>query len=231
MSEKWTIDQLISLAALALEATPYNGQPTARARETPDKRTVRYYTTLGLLDRPAEFRGRTAYYGRRHVMQLAAIKRLQAKGMTLVQIQAALAGADDERLARWAAIPAEFWNRESQALEQPADFVRLADQNSGPETDPKAQSTVGAPSPRPALFWRAAPTWQGQAEPIAPSSTEPSPSRRALPEQVVALRLAEGVTLVLEGLGCERFEPSVLAEIKPAAEALVAQLRRLGLVA
>jgi hypothetical protein len=34
------------------------------------------------VDRPVEFRGRTALYGRRHVLQLTAIKRMQAKEMT-----------------------------------------------------------------------------------------------------------------------------------------------------
>jgi hypothetical protein len=45
-------------------------------------------------------RGRTAMYGPRHLLQLVAIKRLQARGRSLVAIQAELAGATDTQLAR-----------------------------------------------------------------------------------------------------------------------------------
>ena len=47
----------------------------ARVSAAPDARTVRYYTTLGLLDRP-RIEGRQARYGERHVLQLLAIKAL-----------------------------------------------------------------------------------------------------------------------------------------------------------
>ena len=73
----WTIDELGSRVALAL-SVDYDGQASGRVRDVPDRRTIRYYTTLGLIDRPA-LRGRTALYGRRHLLQLVAIKRLQAQ--------------------------------------------------------------------------------------------------------------------------------------------------------
>src|SRR5690348_15034744 len=71
-----TLDELSARVALAL-ADHYEGQASARVRDVPDVRTIRYYTTLGLIDRPAALRGRTALYGRRHLLQLVAIKRLQ----------------------------------------------------------------------------------------------------------------------------------------------------------
>jgi hypothetical protein len=49
-------------AALADDAGPDN----RRIRAVPDERAIRYYTTLGLLDRPA-LTGRTAFYGPRHL--------------------------------------------------------------------------------------------------------------------------------------------------------------------
>jgi len=72
MNASWRLDQLADVVARALETAAYDGQASGRVREVPDKRTIRYYTTLGLLDRPAEYRGRVAYYGRRHVLQLVA---------------------------------------------------------------------------------------------------------------------------------------------------------------
>src|SRR5438552_14836888 len=102
----WTIDQLGAQTALAL-AVDYAGSPNGRVRDVPDRRTIRYYTTLGLLDRPAEMRGRTALYGRRHLLQLVAIKRLQARGLSLAAIQQELLGLNDASLRRLARLPAE----------------------------------------------------------------------------------------------------------------------------
>ena len=77
----WDLDELCAQVALAL-AADYAGQASGRVRDVPDGRTIRYYTTLGLVDRPVAVpgKGRTAFYGRRHLLQLVAIKRLQAQG-------------------------------------------------------------------------------------------------------------------------------------------------------
>jgi DNA-binding transcriptional MerR regulator len=101
----WTIEELVAQAALALSEN-YEGQGSGRTRDMPDLRTIRYYTTLGLLDRSAAMRGRTALYGRRHLLQLAAIKRLQAKGMTLAELQSQLLGLSDAELEAIAKVPA-----------------------------------------------------------------------------------------------------------------------------
>jgi DNA-binding transcriptional MerR regulator len=75
-----------------------------RVRWSPNPRLIRYYTTLGLLDPPAEMRGRTAYYGPRHLLQLVAVKRLQLEGRTLGKIQHLLAGLPDAELEKLAGI-------------------------------------------------------------------------------------------------------------------------------
>jgi DNA-binding transcriptional MerR regulator len=100
----WTIDELGARVALAL-AADYAGPPNGRVRHIPDQRTIRYYTTLGLMDRPAEMRGRTALYSRRHLLQLVAIKRLQARGLSLSAIQQQLLGLGDAALRRLARLP------------------------------------------------------------------------------------------------------------------------------
>src|SRR5512132_3221543 len=97
----WTLAELTERVAAAL-AVGYRGQRSGRGREVPDQRAIRWYTTLGLVDRPADWRGRTALYGRRHLLQLTAIKRLQAAGHTLAEIQAELTGISDARLAQLA---------------------------------------------------------------------------------------------------------------------------------
>jgi DNA-binding transcriptional MerR regulator len=113
----WTIDELEARveAALGTCEAPENGQ----VRAVPDRRTIRYYTTIGLLDRPAEMRGRTALYARRHLLQLVAIKRLQAEGLSLQEVQATLTGKSDKSLASIAKIdPASL--PEPIAAEDPA---------------------------------------------------------------------------------------------------------------
>jgi hypothetical protein len=74
---QWTIRELAAEVAAQLER--YDAADNGQVRAVPDERSIRYYTTLGLIDRPAAMRGRTALYGRRHLAQLVAIKRLQAR--------------------------------------------------------------------------------------------------------------------------------------------------------
>jgi DNA-binding transcriptional MerR regulator len=139
-----TIDELTRAAGEALTASPYNGQPSARVREVPDKRTIRYYTTIGLLDRPAEMRGRTAYYGRRHLLQLVAIKRRQAQGRSLAQIQQELAGATDKALARWADLPDDFLKRLESGLGDSVAIERRRFWTTEPRASARAASVLGS---------------------------------------------------------------------------------------
>jgi len=104
---QWTLDDLGARVALAL-AVDYAGQSNGRVSDVPDRRTIRYYTTLGLVDRPAATRRRTALYGLRHLLQLVAIKRLQANGLSLAEIQPRLVGLTDAALRQVAKLPADF---------------------------------------------------------------------------------------------------------------------------
>lgn len=102
----WTLDELVGQIAAALAGAAYPGSPNGRVRDLPDRRAVRWYTTTGIVDRPV-MRGRTAFYGTRHLLQVVAVKRLQAQGLSLAQIQADLTGATDRTLSRIAAVPDE----------------------------------------------------------------------------------------------------------------------------
>ncbi|ONI82622.1 MerR family transcriptional regulator [Saccharothrix sp. ALI-22-I] len=101
--ELWTIEQLPDRVA-ALLADNYDGQRSGRVRELPNGRAIRWYTTIGLVDRPAAHRGRTALYGRRHLLQIVAVKKLQAAGRTLAEIQSMTVGASDRRLTELAGL-------------------------------------------------------------------------------------------------------------------------------
>jgi DNA-binding transcriptional MerR regulator len=69
-----------------------------RVAAIPDGRTVRYYQSIGVVDRPLRYDGRTAVYGWRHLLQVVATKRLQTAGYTLAQVQQSLAGRATEAL-------------------------------------------------------------------------------------------------------------------------------------
>lgn len=100
----WTIDELAERAAEALASEGVRA-PNGRVAELPARRVIRWYATIGLLDRPLRTGGRVARYGERHLLQLVAVKRRQAEGYPLAAIQAELAGATDATLRRVADLP------------------------------------------------------------------------------------------------------------------------------
>lgn len=118
MADEYRLDELATRAAAVLSAAGTEA-PSARVTPRPDPRMLRYYTTLGLLDRPLEVRGRTAYYGRRHLLQVVAIKRLQAAGASLADVQGRLAGASTAELERIADLPADDAARATVAAAAP----------------------------------------------------------------------------------------------------------------
>ncbi|HEY9734450.1 MAG TPA: MerR family transcriptional regulator [Drouetiella sp.] len=68
-----------------------------RVSAAPDMRTIRYYTSLGLLDRPS-IEGRIAKYSRKHLLQLLAVKTLQGVSLPLSEIQEQLYGLSEAEL-------------------------------------------------------------------------------------------------------------------------------------
>ena len=157
----WTMDELVDRVRQAL-AAEYPGAPNGRVRDVPDRRAIRWYTTTGLVDRPAGMRGRTALYGPRHLLQLVAVKRRQAQGHSLAEIQAELAGASDADLAIAARVPeglltvadddapadgpvrSRFWATPAPAASAATDLVVPAMSPPGP---PRAAAGPAAPRP------------------------------------------------------------------------------------
>lgn len=144
MSSLYTIGQLTERVGRVLMATGGVHQASGRIRAVPDTRTLRYYTTLGMLDAPVELRGRTAYYGRRHLVQAVAIKRLQTRGESLVEIQQRLVGVGDDQLEAWAEIPDSLWDQLEQGPLSTSESLAAV---------PDAISSVGEAT----AFWAAAP--------------------------------------------------------------------------
>jgi len=98
MTLRLTLEELArEVQALLQQKRLLEAQDDGRVSPAPDPRTVRYYTTLGLLDRP-EIVSREARYGRRHVLQVAAIKAMQTAGLPLSEIQSRLYGKTNSEL-------------------------------------------------------------------------------------------------------------------------------------
>ena len=139
----WTLAELAAEVAAQL-ARNYQASGNGQVRAVPDERAIRYYASMGLVDRPAVMRGRTALYGRRHLAQLVAIKRLQALNKPLGEIQKTLPTLDDRTLARIAGVnlPApsrgrrtDFWRAPSMAA---AAAPAVAESNEAVASAPQA---------------------------------------------------------------------------------------------
>jgi DNA-binding transcriptional MerR regulator len=258
MQESWTIAELAELAAETLAATesdePSSGPVRAdgRVRDVPNERLVRWYATVGLVDPPLSRRGRVARYGRRHLLQLVAVKRRQAEGRSLAEIQAELTGATDETLATVARVPdiqpapepapsapARFWARQPTQVIPEADHPRQL----SPGTD-QVVLDAGRPderrydADRPGQWVAAARSGQGGRSKAAPRpkpstaspagrDTAPPAGRDTVPGVgiVHGVRLAPGVTLLLEG-GDRGPGSDDVTEIIEAARPLLEELDR-----
>jgi hypothetical protein len=128
-----------------------------RAERTPDS-LVRHR-------RPS----RSSQYGRRHLLQLVAVKRRQAEGRSLAEIQAELAGATDEALAAVARVP---------------------DIDPAPPATPAAPSRFWVRQPRPPS--QPTPATERPGRPESGAAFSPA-------GLVHGVRLAPGVMLLLEG--------------------------------
>ncbi len=174
---RWTLDELAERVDVAL-AVDYAGPPSARVRAVPDRRAIRWYTTIGLIDRPVAHRGRTALYGPRHLLQLVAVKRLQARGLPLVAIQQELAGATDTQLARVARLPGGP-ARPSAGASRPASARGRRHRRRGVagQAGRGGRATLGAPrSRRPSRLGRSPVARGGPGS--GGSRQPPSPRRR-----------------------------------------------------
>ncbi len=199
-SGEYHLDQLTTRVAeeigrLGMEQS--NGQVAS----VPDGRTLRYYASLGLLDKPVEVRGRRAIYGERHVLQAVAVKALQAQGLSLGEIQLRLNGRSDAELRALLARPdgVRFWRR------PPAP--------AGPETA-GADTGTGTPGPH--------------APHAPPDPTPAGGDDGPEPGEPTALRLAPGALLLVEGLRAPTADDA--AAVRRAAAELLDELRRRDLI-
>src|SRR5215475_7700879 len=233
MEESWTIAELAELAAEALATSGALGTDTSaaaggpegelgegsgagpprtngRVRDVPNERLIRWYGTVGLVDPPLSRRGRVARYGRRHLLQLVAVKRRQAEGKSLAEIQEELAGVTDEALAAIAGLPILGPAPERQGSSWPAPDATVA-------------AAAG-----PGRFWARQPQQPADAAPATGTDQEGGDGHAA--GLVYGIRLAPGATLLLDSPGREPRQED-LNRIVDAARPLLEELARQGVAA
>jgi DNA-binding transcriptional MerR regulator len=159
MEATCTISELAEQAAGVLAVSPR--QANGRVRDVPNERLIRWYVTVGLLDPPLSRRGRVARYGERHLLQLVAVKRRQAEGRSLAEIQEELAGATNETLAA------------------------IADLKHSPEPAP---AVAPAAAPR---FWARPPAMPETPEPVTPDNPGLVHGLRLAPGVMLLLEAAD----------------------------------------
>ena len=230
---RWTLSELAEEVAAVLRG--YEAAANGQVRAVPDERSIRYYTTLGLLDRPGAMRGRTALYGKRHLAQVVAIKRMQTAGRSLAEIANLLPGFDDTTLAhvsgigvpkRGAPAPArpDFWRTAPTRLEpdEPLPWAKPV----RPEPKKPAPPQTSMPAP-------AAPLPPARVHKLGKAARDEaahrtSPAERARFAERLVLELAPGVTIVIDP-GRPANEADADAALI-AARPLVAELRRRHLI-
>lgn len=209
MSETWTLSELVAEAATRLEALP---RPTnGQVRAVPDERTIRYYATLGLLDRPAAMRGRTALYERRHLAQVVAIKRMQSAGHSLADIQRTWPTLDDVTLSRMSGVQVtaerpraarkDFWRRDAE-----------------PDIEAATPSPVRATSPV-------------RETPARIAAPRPSAASSAATTISVPLSGNVSIVITLPDDAAVSLSPADVRAARAAAAPLVAELAKRGLIA
>lgn len=195
---RYTLAGLADASAAVLDALGVEAR-NGQVRDRPDIRTIRYYGTLGLVDRPAEMSGRTALYSGRHLLQVLAVKTLQARGASLADVQRTLVGASDAdlRSAIGPGLPAAL----AAAAEAPATEAFTTTQH---RQDGAFWLAVPAARGSAAARTGAVPTAPGPITTVPvttlPITTVPITTGQAMqPRPVTAIQLAAGVTLLIDG--------------------------------
>ncbi|MDQ1427706.1 MAG: hypothetical protein QOK39_1182 [Acidimicrobiaceae bacterium] len=200
---EYILDELVVAVAARLAAAGLDRQDNGQVSAFPDRRTLRYYTTIGLMDRPDTVRHRQAIYGERHVTQAVAVKRLQASGLPLAAIQARLAGLPSAAVDAIASAHAEVSGTGS----------------SGATAGTGSPVTAAAAGARPHAATRRMAAQAGPAAP--PPDTEPDLHR------MVAVALTADTTLLLTT--DRSLSADDVSAIRDASAALLSHLAAAGL--
>ncbi len=90
--------ETLSTVAAGLLPDLVGRQTRYKVTDTPDLRTLRYYIAEGLLDPTLTYDRGGARFGYRHLLQIVAVKKLQAEYLPIRKIREILSGLDERSL-------------------------------------------------------------------------------------------------------------------------------------
>lgn len=201
IAESWSggIEDLVAEANRLLP-TLLPEDRAARPKDEVNARLVRHYTTQGLLAAPTR-EGREARYRRSHLLELLALRRLMADGLSGKALAMALSGRTESELAELALRGSRWSERLERGIPQPLTGA-LFSNFSNPALD-----YIGS-------LRRPAKSLQGRAEGMRAPLALPAPAvpprdqatvapSSALPEFLLTERRPQTVTRILVQPGLE----------------------------
>jgi DNA-binding transcriptional MerR regulator len=121
-------------------------QTRYRVSTIPTPRTIRFYTARGLVDKPTGREAQSALYGYRHLLQILAVKYLQANYLPLLKIRTLVGNATNRDLEQLMPdiAPATWLHR--GITREAGRFADRPGLPSSPQTPPGAPGGAAAPA-------------------------------------------------------------------------------------
>ncbi|HEX8068974.1 MAG TPA: MerR family transcriptional regulator [Pyrinomonadaceae bacterium] len=141
------------LAAVAARVLAAAGpvQERGTVSDLPDERTVRYYLTEGLLAPAEEKQGPASVFGYLHLLQLLAVKNLQAQHLPIRKIRELVEGRTERELERLLGLDAKDTGRRTKEAGRNAALSYLESlltQTHGSAPPPASPGTHGHAAPQ-----------------------------------------------------------------------------------
>ena len=90
-------------------------QERGTVTNVPDERTIRYYLAEGLIQAPEEKQGTASVFGYMNLLQLVAVKKLQAEHLPIRKIRELMAGKSEQELENLVGIGGPTGKRSSES--------------------------------------------------------------------------------------------------------------------
>lgn len=192
-------------------------QERGTVTNVPDERTIRYYLAEGLIQAPEEKQGTASVYGYLNLLQLIAVKKLQAEHLPIRKIRELVAGKSEQELGTLIGISGTSGKTSSSAKSRESEAKRYLEsllapsmfQDFGSIAAKRTRKSPAPEGPEPMLFHR-------DASPIGQESDQAPAWQRVEIEPGLELHIRFDYT-----------PPTTSAKTRSLVERVIHRLRRL----